>query len=254
MSWASRRRLVIALIAGAVVIAFLTIVIISALYKTPSCTDGVQNQGEAGVDCGGACAYLCTAQMQAPVVLFTKAVSNGAGRTDVVAMVENKNATAAAKNVPYRITLYGAGNIFLKSITGTIDLPPNTRMPVYVAGVTSGNQKVSSAFLEVSASAPLWFKATTDPRIVPTVVSTTQTGTTNAPRIETTLANPSAITLSNVRAIAIVNDNNKNVIAASETVVPFIFAQGQAIATFTWNNAFASLPALIEVIPVIDLP
>lgn len=254
MSWAAQRKLVIALIVGAIVVAFLTIVIISALYKTPSCSDGVQNQNEAGIDCGGPCAHLCTDLQQPPTVLFTKVLDNGAGRTDVVALVQNKNPNAAAKNVPYAITLYSASHVFLQTLSGTIDLPPSAITPVYVTGVNSGNQKVASAFLEVAASAPQWFSMTTDPRIIPMVLNTTSSGVTGAPRIEATLANPSATALSNVRALVLILNAQKSVIAASETVVPTIPAQGQATAIFTWNSAFESMPTLIQVLPIIPLP
>ena len=95
---------------------------------------------------------------------------------------------------------------------------------------------------------------TTDPRIIPTVPNTIQSGSADTPRIEAVLANGSALPLMNVRAIVFVRDAYKNVIAASETILPLIPAQGNATATFTWNSAFSSVPASIEVMPIIPLP
>lgn len=254
MSWAARRRFFILLILGVVIVAFLAIVLISAIYKTPSCTDGVQNQDEAGIDCGGPCAYLCTTEVQAPIVLFTKVLQNGDGRSDVVAMVENKNSNAAAKNVPYSITLYGSDQLFIQKIDGTVDLPPRATEPIYIPGVASGEQKVASAFLEIVPSDMKWFTMTADSRTVPKVLSTVQSGTESAPRIEAILANPSGFPLTNIRIIVFVYDAHKDVIAASETVVPIIPAQGQSTATFTWNNAFSVALASMEVEPIIKLP
>ncbi|MFA5942771.1 MAG: hypothetical protein WC798_03830 [Candidatus Paceibacterota bacterium] len=253
MSWAARRRFIILLIIGAVAVAFLAIVLIATFYKTPSCTDGVQNQGEAGVDCGGSCAYLCTAQVEPPVVLFTKALDTGTGRTDVVAMVENKNKNAAARKVPYSITLYGEGQVFLQEVTGTLDLPPGVRVPLFVPGVVSGRQEVTGAFLDIAADAPRWFAVAGDSRVLPVVSDTTRSGSLGAPRIDAVLMNPSARALSNVHVIVLVRNARKEVIAASETIVPSIPADGRATALFTWNRAFASLPTLIEVFPVIPL-
>ena len=93
-----------------------------------------------------------------------------------------------------------------------------------------------------------------DPRTIPTVLSTTRGGTTNAPLIQAVLANPSGQALSNVRVIVFVHDAHTDVIAASQTVVPTIPAQGHAVASFTWNNKFSSAPASIEVVPIIPLP
>ena len=254
MSWAARRRFIILLIVGAVVVAFFTVVLTATLYKTPSCSDGAQNQNETGIDCGGPCAYLCSAQVQPPTVLFTKAISNGAGRTDVIASIENKNATAAAKNTPYRVTLYGSGQVLIQEVTGTLDLPPGATVPVYIPGITSGQQVVANVFLTIDPSAPKWFTMVTDPRIIPTVSNTTLGGTSDAPRIEAVLVNRSATTLSNIQAVVLVRSGQGSVIAVSRTVVPTIPAQGQATAIFTWNNAFMGPPTSIEVVPIIPLP
>src|SRR3989344_8220214 len=154
MSWAARRRFVILLIIGAIVVAFLVAISIATFYKSPSCTDRVQNQEETGIDCGGPCSYLCKEQQHPPTVLFTKAIQNGEGRIDVIAYIENKNPDAAAKNVPYSITLYGAGQALVQKVTGTLDLLPSASVPGFVPGISSGGQKGGNAFLHINATAP----------------------------------------------------------------------------------------------------
>ena len=241
------------LIIGAVVVAVVTIASFATFYEAPSCTDGTQNQDEAGIDCGGSCPYLCTANEQPPTVLFTKAFQNVPGRTDVIAEVENKNA-AAAKSVPYRLTLYGTGQSLIQQVTGTLDLPPGAKVPIYVPGITSGKQSVTSAFLQIDADAPRWFLLPNDPRVLPTVSNTTLSVSTSSPRVDAVLTNPSVSALTNVRVIVLVHDITGEVIAASQTIVPSIPAQGRATATFTWNSAFSTTPTAIEVVPVIPLP
>jgi hypothetical protein len=254
MSWAAGRRLIILLIIGAVVAAFLAILFISTVYKAPSCSDGVQNQGEAGVDCGGPCVNRCAAQEQSPTVLFTKAVPNGTGRTDAVAEVENKNSDAAARNVAYTITFYGAGQSVIGQASGTLDLPPNATVPVFIPGVASGNQQVVNAFLEINTSSLQWVSMPTDTRILPQVATPQLQGTVSAPRVEAVLTDASVTALTNVHAIVFVYDSAGDVIGASSTILPTIPAQGQATALFTWSAAFPAVPTLIEVIPVIPLP
>lgn len=253
MSWAARRRFFILLIIGAVVVAFLLTISIATFYKTPSCTDRVQNQEETGIDCGGPCSYLCIEQQQPPTVLFTKAIKNGEGRVDVIALIENKNPNAAAKDIPYNITIYGAGQAFIQKVTGTFDLPPRASVPVFVPGILSGKQKVVNAFLNIDASAPRWFSVPVDARVVPMIFNTKQSGATTTPRIEAVLTNPGLVSITNVRAIVLVHNDKKEVIAASATIVPIIPAQGQATATFSWNEPFSSIPAVIEVMPIIPL-
>jgi hypothetical protein len=253
MNWAARRRFIILLIIGVVVTAFLAILSISVFYKAPSCSDGIQNQDESGIDCGGPCAYLCIEQMRTPTVLFTKALPASLGHTDVIASIENRN-VAAAKGVPYKVTLYGANQVFVQEVTGTVDLPPSSTVPVYVQGISSGNQKVLRAFLTIAPTAPQWFTSKSYQRGVVTVANTTLAGTADAPRIDATLVNASVTAFNNVQVVVIVHDTLGDVLAASQTIVPSISTQGQATATFTWNRAFLSTPATIEVVPVIPLP
>ena len=252
MSWAAQRRLVILLILSAIVIAFFAVVLIAALYETPSCSDGVQNQGEAGVDCGGACAFLCAAAQEPPKVLFTQALSGAGGRVDIIASVENKNPSAAARSVPYRISLFDARQALIKEVSGTLDLPPGATMPIFVRGAASG-EEVATAFLSIVGT-PKWFALSAGARSVPLVSSAKQGGTLSAPRIEAVLANPATAPIRDVRAVVMVRDKGGNVIAASETVIPSIPAEGEATAIFTWNEAFGDTPAAIEVVPIVPLP
>lgn len=255
MSWAARRRLFILLSIGAIFAAFFAVVFISTLYKTPSCTDSIQNQNEEGIDCGGSCPYLCTASEQPPTVLFTQAFTDATtGRTVVIASIENKNNAAAAKNIPYRVTVYGEKQTLIQSITGTLDLPPSATQAVFISNILSGRQKVTSAFLDIDASAIKWFTMISDPRIMPGVSNTIQSGSVDAPRIDAVLSNETISTLTDVQVAVLVRDTNKEVIAASGTVVPVIRGQSTATAIFTWNSAFTGTPASIEVIPIIPLP
>ncbi len=254
MSWAARRRFIILLILGAVAAAFLAVVLIAALYKAPSCSDGVQNGSEQGIDCGGSCPYLCTALEQAPTVLYTTPLPGISGRTDIIASVVNNNPAAAAKAVPYYVSLYGADHAFVQRVSGTVDLPPHATVPIFVPNIATGNQTVTSAFLTIASSAPAWYALSSDPRIVPSVSNVTLGGTTAAPQITALLTNPSVMTLSDVLVYVIVHDAQGNVIAASQTIVPSIFGQEQAAATFSWNAPFSSTPASLEVVPIIPLP
>lgn len=264
MSWAARRRFFILFIIGASFIAFVTLVSIATFYETPSCTDSIQNQDEEGIDCNGSCPYLCASQQQPPTVLFIKALTDSMGRTDVIALVENKNASAAAKNISYRIMLYDATQSLIQEIDGTFDLPPGATVPIYVPGVvpawglpqgSSEKRPVAGVFLEIAPSSLQWFSMPIDSRILPTVSNKPeQAGIPSSPRIEAVLENPSATTMTNVRAIILVRNVKGDVIAASSTVIPAIPAQEKATATYTWNSAFSSAPARIDIMPIVPLP
>jgi len=254
MTWAGERRLIVLSILGAILVAFIVIILIATFYKSPTCTDGVRNQNEQGIDCGGSCSYLCTANEEPPTVLFTKAIPSGVGRLDVVALVENKNATAAAKDVPYTITIYSFGQSLIQRVSGTLDLPPAGSVPVFVPGIASGKQAVETSFLSIDGSAVRWYSLTSDPRILPSVSDIVLAGSTSSPRVMATLSNSDVAPMENVGVIAIVRDFSGNAIGASATLIQTIQALGKATATFTWNAPFDGIPVSIQVLPVIPLP
>jgi hypothetical protein len=253
MPWAARRRLFISLIIGAFLLAFAALVYTAFFYQTPSCTDHTQNQDEEGVDCGGSCPYLCTAQQDPPTVLYSKALANGPGRTDVIALVENKNAHAMAKGVPYTLAVFAADQTLIAQTTGTVDLPAGVSTPVFVPGINSGTQTVATAFLSIDPSKAAW-TAAADTRVVPKVSGTELSGTTEAPRVSATLSNPGVTPLLDVPVVAIVHGADGNVIGASSTVLPRIAGGSSVTATFTWALPFPDAPTSIEVIPVVPLP
>jgi hypothetical protein len=253
MSWAARRRFIILFIVAVIGAALLAVVGIATFYKTPTCTDHTQNQGESGIDCGGPCAFLCTADEVAPTILYTKALASSNGRTDVIASIENVNANAAAKNVPYTVALYGENQALLKEVAGTVTLPPTGTVPVFIPGISSGNQLITNAFLSIDNSKIEWIRFS-DGSLQTPVVSNTIIGTADAPRITATLMNKNLSALTDVRVVAVVHDAQKEVIAASSTIVPLIPPQSEAAATFTWNAPFSSIPATIEILPITVLP
>jgi hypothetical protein len=151
--------------------------------------------------------------------------------------------------------LYTARGDFIKELSGTVDLPPHTTMPIFTPGIALGTPSADRAFLEIASSSPTWFTLSTDPRNVPVVSHIVLGGTTAVPRIEATLTNDSIEPITNVRVVSFVRDTStNNVIAASATVVPVVPAQGSASAVFVWNEAFRSPSVRIEVVPVLPLP
>ncbi|MBU6321412.1 MAG: hypothetical protein KGI78_04395 [Patescibacteria group bacterium] len=254
MSWAEERKLVVFAVFAGVLLLVASGLYLAFFYQGPSCTDGVKDGTEQGPDCGGSCPYLCSATEEPPTVLFTQAIPNGAGRTDVIAEVENKNVDAAAEDVPYDLTVYGYDQQLIQHLTGTLELPPGASVPVFIPGIDSGKAVAGAAFLSIASSSVHWYALAADPRVVPAVSGIAITGASSTPRIGATLSNPSVRPLANVAAVVVVKDAAGNAIAASQTILPSIPALGSAEATFTWGAPFSAAPVAIEVLPVIPLP
>ena len=233
-------------------VAIAALILIPTVYQSPSCTDQKQNQEEEGVDCGGPCSYLCAALVEPPVVRFTKALAQAPGRVDAVAYVENLNRGIAARNVPYTLTLYGANRTLVKTTSGVIDLPPFTVVPVFVPRFLDMSIEGAQAFLSIENSEVRWFSYE-KPVVVPTVEGTTVGGSIEAPRVTATITNKGVTPFKDITLVVVVYDTDKNVMAASQTIIPSLGAQRSTLATFTWSAPFPRTPAQIEITPLLPL-
>ena len=251
MDWASRRKFVIIASLIGIAVAILAVTIIAFVYETPTCSDGKQNADERGVDCGGACAYQCLADVALPTVRFVRTLSPQPGRYDVIAYIDNRNPSLAARDVEVSVELFDAGRTSLAVKKATLDIPAGATVPLYIPEAYRGDALVSQAFLTFDEES-LQFYEPKKKHIVATVRSI-ETAHTEAPRIEATLVNPSAYTLYDIRPIATVFDGEGNAIAASQTFLSQLGGQGSAEVLFTWSQPFTSAPARVEVLPVTPL-
>lgn len=250
LDWAKKMRFM--LIAGilAVVITLGAGITIAVLYKSPTCMDRKQNQSEQGVDCGGSCMYLCTAQVDVPNVIFARALELPGGRTDVVAYIQNPNKSAEAKNVPYILELYAADATLLARVPGFIDLPAGKMTPLFIRAAAQGSN-VTRAFINFAPEKISW-KSVKSEYPVPRALESVLTEGEN-PRVSAKLSNETYDPMYDIRSVAVVFDSEGTAIAASETLVPSIRAQSVVPITFTWNEPFLRAPARIEVISVVPL-
>ena len=250
LDWAKRMRLMI--VGGIAAVIFLLIagVAIAVFYKVPTCTDQKLNQDEEGIDCGGSCLRICTAQVTSPIVLFARPLSVQ-GRTDVIAYVQNPNKHAQAKDAPYTVELYGADAVLITRVKGTFDIPAGKTVPLFIRAATKG-AIVTRAFVTLPAENIVWNKTE---GVYPGVAVQNPTITEGAaPRVTATLENAAFDPVFEVRAIGVVFDAEGNVLAASETLVPVLKAQSSAPVTFTWNEPFTAPHTRFEVVPLIRLP
>lgn len=247
MSWASRRQFIIisAIAAVAIVIVFATAFAI--FYKTPSCTDGKMNGEETGVDCGGACTYICNVDVEEPLVRFARPISPQPGRYDIIAYVDNRNAREAVKDARYTIELYDEERTLLATRAGRTDLPPAETVAVYVPEAYRGEKIVAQVFMSFDEDTLKWYEL--GKKHVLPIVTNVEMLATESPRIRATLENPIAFPIYDIRPVATVFDGEGNAIAASQTILPQLGSQAEAQVQFSWTVPFTGIPARVEVLP-----
>jgi len=117
--------------------------------KLPSCSDGIQNQGEAGIDCGGPCP-LCFWQLQNDLeVIFVQAIKTENNNFDLVAKIKNPNQDFGAKSFSYLFNLYDQKDELAFSKQGeSYILPQEIRYIIEQKVLT--DSKISRAELKIT--------------------------------------------------------------------------------------------------------
>jgi hypothetical protein len=94
--------------------------------QQPNCYDGVQNQGETGIDCGGPCGP-CPGPRSLKIISenFIPTIENN---FDLVAKVENPNRNWGTESINYKFNLYNNNGQLIGSKEGiTYVLPDETK-------------------------------------------------------------------------------------------------------------------------------
>ncbi|MEO6536104.1 MAG: FxLYD domain-containing protein [Candidatus Paceibacterota bacterium] len=251
MDWAHKRKFIVFSIFGALVVAVAAIIGFSVFYHTPTCIDKKMNQDETGIDCGGSCSILCSAEVPPATVRFARTIIQS-GRTDVIAYVDNGNSTAYAKDASMTLEAYKSDGTLVTARV-KVNLPPRASVPVFIPGIASAGAGIRQAFLTFDQGSPVWMRGTAiDPSVIVSNVVTLTPET--KPRITATLVNQTAKPVYNTVVTVTVFGADGEALAASQTIVPTLPAQGTAPMIFTWNEPFAAPVVRVDVVPTQSAP
>ncbi|MDD3190701.1 MAG: hypothetical protein PHI66_03370 [Candidatus Pacebacteria bacterium] len=101
------------------------------------CFDGIKNNGEAGVDCGGFCDVECPENLNLPEEVnlletnWVKIVKDGENTYDLIASVSNDNERWGLSKVKYRFLVYDANGKLMSDVSNSVYFMPR--------GITSGD-------------------------------------------------------------------------------------------------------------------
>ena len=249
-SWGTKRRnliITIFLTAFFIVIATTAYVI---FYEEPTCFDGVQNQSEEGVDCGGPCELLCAHQTVDVTVRWNRYFEVVPGIYNVVAYVENQNSHARTEGLRYKFTLYDREGAIIAEKINSIEFRPAEIIPIVENNLNTGALRPARMTFEIIEE-PVWKRATPREPII-RVRNERLNVVDGSPRVEAVLENVGYRPVINLRAVVILYDSDSNAIGVSSTVVDQITDNQSRNILFTWPQNFQGEVARFEIIPLYD--
>ncbi len=199
----------------------------SFLKPAPSCTDGIQNQGEEKIDCGGPCTACELIELQdLRVTRAPKVFAAGDGTIAVVAEVLNPNRDYTAKTFPYTLLIYESSGRLIEEVAGETSAGALRRVLILETGVKTYHKSI--ARMELRLGTPGWEKSITALR--PSVSVSSGPETTNSGsliRVSGSVKNESSFDVSGVRLIAVIADQYGKELFASKTILSAIPASGE---------------------------
>lgn len=249
MSWSQRRK---ATYIFSVLFIFTVIFAVVFLFiffnKKPTCSDGIKNQNETGIDCGGSCDTLCRAEYNTPVVVWgprwAKVFSNGT--YNFLTYLQNTNIGVGAYNVPYNMKVYDKDGILLYQKNGLTDIPSNSNFVIFEDNINLNDKTPARVKFEFTGN-PSWQKIESlDSNIL--TVSKELLNEDTKPKLLVTIKNSTFKEIKNLESVAILYDKNNNAIAFSKTKTDTIVAGSNANLVFTWPEPFSEKVVRIDIV------
>ena len=251
MDWSTRRKMGCFSFVGIIIVVFLAyFVYIFFIKTTPTCFDGIQNQNERGIDCGGVCTLVCTADAKTIVPIWSRVFNTAGDVHSVVAYVENQNPTAGVKKIGYEFRIYDDQNILAgEPISGTTFIGPNDKTAIFASPIKTGNRIPKNVFFKFT-TAPEWITT-------PEQFNTPQLNTANAlltdektsPKISADVINNTLYDYKNIEVVVILYGADGNAVNASQTYIDTLPEQTTQKVYFTWPKPFDVPITRIEIIP-----
>jgi hypothetical protein len=248
-TWSTRRKAFYIFIFLLAVIVLIGVPAFLIYYKAPTCEDGMRNGKETGIDCGGDCPRICSADYLSPLVVWSRFQKVGPGYYNVAAYIENPNLEGGVKSVPYVFRLYDNRGILIAERKGNATIPGRRNILVFESSLKTGERIPSRATFEFR-EAPAWEKHITSYEDLEVLEKKILSPSTE-PRLTATLKNAGAKPFGVVDVGAVIYDKDDNVIAFSKSSLEGIAANESVEVVFTWPLPFEKEVGRIEIVPTL---
>ncbi len=244
-SWSFKRQLLYLALPLFLTLSLFGLVFFKYLYVAPSCTDGVKNGDETGLDCGGSCQLLCTADFLPPIVHWSESFNVLGSIWNAGAYVENPNTTSEIQRASYVFSLYDDTSTLIKTVEGETFIPSNKKFLVFYPSIDTEGKNVKRTEFEF-VQPLLWQKSNQkkpDIKITHGSIEREET----SPLISGTIENVGAFPSGPVELSVVVYDGRGDAIGVSRTYTDPISIRQKLDFGFTWPRPFKQTQAVCEV-------
>lgn len=199
--------------------------------QLPSCSDGIQNQGEAGVDCGGPCS-ACPWQLQNELeVISAKAIKTQENYFDLVAKIKNQNKDAGAKSFSYAFNLYDSGNNLIFSKEGSSYILPQQTKHIIEQKISVSSEIYNIEFKILNV---FWQELSgyEEPELL--IRNQNFEQSENFSRVTATMENRSNYDFDTIDIYAILFDKNSEILAVGKNEVKTVFSKENRYFEIAW--------------------
>lgn len=200
------------------------------LREPHTCFDGMQNQNETEIDCGGIC-IACAIKHLEPLreVTSPKLFSLATGKAVALFEIANPNQEYHAERFTYRITARDINNTYLESFEGTDTLFAGETRYIFEPRFAARASAIKSVELEMIN--PEW--RSREELLPPTLSlhNVVAENDNNVVRVSGTVKNEGALLAKEVKIVAIIADQFGYELFAAQTILTSV--EGFADVPFT---------------------
>jgi len=239
MGYRSRKQLIIV----AIIIIFFVLVgtgVYFAYFRhVATCFDGIQNQGETGVDCGGPCSFSCERLTIRDVqVNWVKYLNLQDNQYDLIAQIANPNPNYGVSDLKYTFKIYDSSGKEIKDQSGASFILPNQQKYLIEGGVNVG-APIGKIELAIEPTAQKdWAETSTDYQTPNIYVLNRQFSALDNPpgasQVSGTIKNDSPFDFDSIVVSIVLLDADKQIIGVNKTEANTVMAGEERYFNATW--------------------
>jgi hypothetical protein len=183
----------------------------------PTCTDGIMNQNETGIDCGGSCISCAVKNLKELKGGSVSIFGLEDGRSVFLGTIVNPNEDYVASDISYEFVVFDTTGYPVERILGTDTIFPLEKRYVFSASADTNAQYIGSVKIEIASSSVKWdtFYDTLKPD-VHTISGPNFSDEERSLRISGAIKNESSFSAYETKVIALLFDKYDDVLFASQ--------------------------------------